>query len=318
MMGCLNQQSEVNTRFSEPKDCTLKPFKGDLACMVNSEIGAVLAVMRRNVRWGFRYAADDDHLEHPLIHSFKELRKSIFSWQHHWNKVDPLLYLRPFLDVIQSDETGAPITGVALSSVYKFLTLEIIDSAIMNVEKSLHQIVETVTSCRFEVTDPASEEVVLMKILQVLLACMKSKASANLSNHHVCNIVNTCFRLVHQASAKSELLQRIARHTMHELVRHIFSHLPNIDSKAHEFDQQSRLCVDPEMQDQLQKLMEGMISIKELGELRESLTKLGDVNRDKEGGRAESSTAQACSMDLPNDLRPKENMNHGTFFTQFL
>ncbi|PHU25414.1 hypothetical protein BC332_03746 [Capsicum chinense] len=246
MMGCLNQPSEVNTRFSEPKDCTLKPFKGDLACMVNSEIGAVLAVMRRNVRWGFRYAADDDHLEHPLIHSFKELRKSIFSWQHHWNKVDPLLYLRPFLDVIQSDETGAPITGVALSSVYKFLTLEIIDSAIMNVEKSLHQIVETVTSCRFEVTDPASEEVVLMKILQVLLACMKSKASANLSNHHVCNIVNTCFRLVHQASAKSELLQRIARHTMHELVRHIFSHLPNIDSKAHEFDQQSRLCADPE------------------------------------------------------------------------
>ncbi|XP_055805575.1 ARF guanine-nucleotide exchange factor GNOM-like [Solanum dulcamara] len=246
MMGCLNQQSEVNSSFSEPKDCTLKPSKGALACIINSEIGAVLAVMRRNVRWGFRYAAADDNLEHPLIHSFKELRRSIFSWQHHWNRVDPLLYLQPFLDVIQSDETGAPITGVALSSVYKFLTLEIIDSSIMNVEKALHQIVETVTSCRFEVTDPASEEVVLMKIFQVLLACMKSKASANLSNHHVCNIVNTSFRLVHQASAKSELLQRIARHTMHELVRHIFSHLPNIVSKAHEFDQQSRLCADPE------------------------------------------------------------------------
>ncbi|XP_009789338.1 ARF guanine-nucleotide exchange factor GNOM-like [Nicotiana sylvestris] len=247
MMGCLNQQNEVHSPFSEPKDCTkLVPLKGALACMVNSEIGAVLAVMRRNVRWGFRYADDDDQLEHPLIHSFKELRKHIFSWIHHWNSVDPLIYLQPFLDVIQSDETGAPITGVALSSVYKFLTLEIIDSAILNVDKALHQIVDTVTSCRFEVTDPASEEVVLMKILQVLLACMKSKASANLSNHHVCNIVNTCFRLVHQATAKSELLQRIARHTMHELVRHIFSHLPNIDSRGHEFDQQSRLCADTE------------------------------------------------------------------------
>ncbi|OIT26917.1 PREDICTED: ARF guanine-nucleotide exchange factor GNOM-like [Nicotiana attenuata] len=232
MMGCLNQQSEVNTPMSEPKGYTLKPSRGALECMVNSEIGAVLAVMRRNVRWGFRYAAEDDQLEYSLIQSFTELRKKIFSWRHEWNSVDPLLYLQPFLDVIQSDETGAPITGVALSSVYKFLTLGIIESANMNVDKALHQIVDAVTSCRFEVTDPASEEVVLMKILQVLLACMKSKASANLTNHHVCNIVNTCFRLVHQASAKSELLQRIARHTMHELVRCIFFHLPDIESRV--------------------------------------------------------------------------------------
>lgn len=238
MMGCLNRQSEVNTPISEPKGYTLKPSRGALECMVNSEIGAVLAVMRRNVRWGFRYAAEDDQLEYSLIQSFTELRKKIFLWRHEWNSVDPLLYLQPFLDVIQSDETGAPITGVALSSVYKFLTLGIIESANMNVDKALHQIVDAVTSCRFEVTDPASEEVVLMKILQVLLACMKSKASANLTNHHVCNIVNTCFRLVHQASAKSELLQRIARHTMHELVRCIFFHLPDIESKV---------CAGPEV-----------------------------------------------------------------------
>ncbi|KAJ8546039.1 hypothetical protein K7X08_018622 [Anisodus acutangulus] len=231
-MGCLNQQSEVNTPISGPKVYPIKPSRGALECMVNSEIGAVLAVMRRNVRWGFRYAAEDDQLEYSLIQSFKELRKTMFSWRHEWNSVDPLLYLQPFLDVIQSDETGAPITGVALSSVYKFLTLGIIESADMNVDKALHQIVDAVTSCRFEVTDPASEEVVLMKILQILLACMKSKASKHLTNHHVCNIVNTCFRLVHQASAKSELLQRIARHTMHELVRCIFFHLPDIESSV--------------------------------------------------------------------------------------
>ncbi|XP_057965367.1 ARF guanine-nucleotide exchange factor GNOM-like [Malania oleifera] len=232
-MGCMNLLSGVNAFDGGSKEHTGSPSSGAIACMINSEIGAVLAVMRRNVRWGIHYMADDGQLEHSLIQSFKDLRKQIFLLQHQWHTINPTLYLQPFLDVIQSDETGAPITGVALSSVYKILTLDILDLHTVNVEDAMHLIVDAVTSCRFEVTDPASEEVVLMKILQVLLACMKSKASVKLSDQLVCNIVNTCFRIVHQASSKGELLQRIARHTMNELVRCIFSHLPDIDSTEH-------------------------------------------------------------------------------------
>lgn len=246
-MGNLNPQFGPNSFNGERKESPARPSGGALACMVNSEIGAVLAVMRRNVRWGVRYVEDDDKLEHSLIHSLKELRKQIFSWQHQWNNIDPAVYLQPFLDVIQSDETGAPITGVALSSVYKILSLDIVDLNTMNVGDAMHLIVDAVTSCRFEVTDPASEEVVLMKILQVLLACMKSTASVRLSNQHVCNIINTCFRVVHQASSKGELLQRIARQTMHELVRCIFSHLPDIDNAGHPLANGSRSQVHEEV-----------------------------------------------------------------------
>ncbi|PKA66077.1 ARF guanine-nucleotide exchange factor GNOM [Apostasia shenzhenica] len=201
-----------------------------LACMISSEVSAVLAVMRRNVRWGGRYgSAADDYLDHSLIQSLKSLRRQIFSWDpSRWRSIDPSLYLRPFLDVICSDETGAPITGVALSSVYKILILEVFDVKTNRVEDAMHAVVDAVTSCRFEVIDPASEEAVLMKILQVLLACMKSRASKVLSNQLVITIVNTCFRVVHQAGTKGELLQRISRHTMHELVRCIFAHLPEI------------------------------------------------------------------------------------------
>ncbi|PON45836.1 Guanine nucleotide exchange factor, N-terminal [Parasponia andersonii] len=227
-MGRLKLQTGIKAIEEEPEDCDGCSNKATLACMINSEIGAVLAVMRRNVRWGGRYMSGDDQLEHSLIQSLKALRKQIFTWQHQWHTINPAVYLQPFLDVIRSDETGAPITGVALSSVYKILTLDVIDQNTVNVEDAMHLLVDAVTSCRFEVTDPASEEVVLMKILQVLLACMKSKASVMLSNQHVCTIVNTCFRIVHQAGTKGELLQRIARHTMHELVRCIFSHLPDV------------------------------------------------------------------------------------------
>nr|XP_043634837.1 ARF guanine-nucleotide exchange factor GNOM-like [Erigeron canadensis] len=227
-MGCPSQQSETVSLAQGAKDASCRPLRTSPAFMVNSEIGAVLSVMRRNVRWGGRYLEDEDQLDHSLIQSFKDIRREVFSWQKQWHTINPIVYLQPFLDVIQSDETGAPITGVALSSVYKFVTLEVLELDTVNVADALHLIVDAVTSCRFEVTDPASEEVVLVKILQVLLACMKNKASVKLSNQHVCDMVNTCFQIVHQASSKSELLQRIARQTMHELVRCIFSHLHNV------------------------------------------------------------------------------------------
>lgn len=233
-MGRLKLQTGINSIEEEPEDCDVNySNKATLACTINSEVGAVLAVMRRNVRWGGRYMSGDDQLENSLIQSLKALRKQIFSWQHPWHAINPALYLQPFLDVIQSEETGAPITGVALSSVHKILSLDVIDQNTVNVDDAMHLVVDAVTSCRFEVTDPASEEVVLMKILQVLLACMKIKASVMLSNQHVCTIVNTCYRIVHQAGSKGELLQRIARHTMHELLRCIFSRLPDVENTEH-------------------------------------------------------------------------------------
>ncbi|CAN8273142.1 unnamed protein product [Cochlearia groenlandica] len=239
-MGYRNHASGSNSLHGDSRNFHSKPLKGAVASMINSEIGAVLAVMRRNVRWGVRYIGDDDQLEHSLIHSLKELRKQIFSWQCDWQNVDPRLYIQPFLDVILSDETGAPITGVALSSVYKILTLDVFTLDTVNVGEAMHIIVDAVKSCRFEVTDPASEEVVLMKILQVLLACIKCKASSGLSNQDICTIVTTCLHVVNQSRSKSELLQRIARHTMHELVRCIFSQLPFINPLANE----SELHVD--------------------------------------------------------------------------
>lgn len=232
------QNSGINPIEEESPDspdasASSGPSRASLACVINAEVAAVLAVMRRNVRWGgagsgaARYlpSAADDHLDHPLVQSLKSLRGQLFS-RDPAHFLDPAAYLRPFLDVVRSDETGAPITGVALSAVYKILTL---DGALRPGDgDAIRGVVDAVTSCRFEVTDPASEEAVLMKILQVLLAAMRSPVAISLSNQHVCTVVNTCFRVVHQAGTKGELLQRVSRHTMHELVRCIFSLLPYV------------------------------------------------------------------------------------------
>lgn len=59
------------------------------------------------------------HPESPLLRGFKNLYMTLGNIQT--TTVDPLTYVEPFLDVIRSDETSGPITGVALSSVHKFL-----------------------------------------------------------------------------------------------------------------------------------------------------------------------------------------------------
>jgi brefeldin A-resistance guanine nucleotide exchange factor 1 len=69
-----------------------------------------------------------------------------------------------------------------------------------------------------------------MRMLQALLACLRAPAAPALGDQHVCTAVNTCFRVVHQAAAKSELLQRFSRHAMHELIRCVFARLPQIGS----------------------------------------------------------------------------------------
>uniref|UniRef100_A0A0D9VFE3 SEC7 domain-containing protein n=1 Tax=Leersia perrieri TaxID=77586 RepID=A0A0D9VFE3_9ORYZ len=213
-----------------------------MACVLSLEVATVLAIMRRNVRWaGVRYGGgdgggggDDEHLDHPLIAGLKSLRRRAASWDgdapRRWRDVEPLLYLRPFLDVVRSDETGAPITGAALSSLHKILTLDLVGPDTPGVAEAMGAVVEAVTGCRFEVTDPASEETVLARVLQVLLACVRGRAAPALANRHVCNIVSTCFRVVQQAGTKGELLQRVSRQTMQEVVRCVFARLPDVDA----------------------------------------------------------------------------------------
>jgi golgi-specific brefeldin A-resistance guanine nucleotide exchange factor 1 len=221
-----------------------------MACVLASEVATVLAVMRRNVRWaGVRYGADDgaddEHLDHPLIAGLKSLRRRAAAWGPCWrDDVEPLLYLRPFLDVVRSDETGAPITGAALSSLHKILTLDLVAPCAPGAAEAMGAVVDAVTGCRFEVTDPASEEAVLARVLQVLLACVRGRAAPALANRHVCAIVSTCFRVVQQAGTKGELLQRVSRQTMQEVIRCVFVRLPDLDADVFA-DQQVRLITQP-------------------------------------------------------------------------
>jgi brefeldin A-resistance guanine nucleotide exchange factor 1 len=83
------------------------------------------------------------------------------------NEIDPSTYLAPFLEVIKSEETSGPVTGMALTSVNKFISYGLIGINNETTANCVQQIADSITHARFVGTDSANDEVVLMKILHV-------------------------------------------------------------------------------------------------------------------------------------------------------
>ncbi|KAM9133463.1 Golgi-specific brefeldin A-resistance guanine nucleotide exchange factor 1 isoform 6-T6 [Pangshura tecta] len=148
-------------------------------------------------------------------YSFKEL-----------SEIEPNVFLRPFLEVIRSEDTTGPITGLALTSVNKFLSYALIDPSHEGTAEGMENMADAVTHARFVGTDPASDEVVLMKILQVLRTLLLTPVGAHLTNESVCEIMQSCFRICFEMRL-SELLRKSAEHTLVDMVQLLFTRLPH-------------------------------------------------------------------------------------------
>ncbi|KAI4965898.1 hypothetical protein ZWY2020_047889 [Hordeum vulgare] len=173
-----------------------------ISCMLNTEVAALLAVIRRRPD-PYSYlppavAAAEEAVFAGLIQSLKSLRALLFQPRHGaWRCSDPSMYLSPFLDVVLSVLGPRGATGVALSSVLKILGIEVFDECSPGARDAIQAILTAVTNCRIErIADSGAEEAVLLRVLQVLAALLRARAAPLLSDSAVCTVVNTCFQAV--------------------------------------------------------------------------------------------------------------------------
>ncbi|KAL8556513.1 hypothetical protein ACS0TY_004093 [Phlomoides rotata] len=106
---------------------------------------------------------------------------------------DPSIYVSPFLDVIQSDDIPATATTVALQSVLKILCLGMFDKKTPGARDVINSAITAITGYRLEKTNPVAEDAVMMRILHILTAIMRHRASILLTDQSICIVVNTCF-----------------------------------------------------------------------------------------------------------------------------
>ncbi|KAE8591129.1 hypothetical protein XENTR_v10018315 [Xenopus tropicalis] len=196
--------------------------------IVQGEISIVVGAIKRNARWSMHTPVDEE--QDPLLHSFSVL-KEVLNNIKELSEIEPNVFLRPFLEVIRSEDTTGPITGLALTSVNKFLSYALIDPSHEGTAEGIENMADAVTHARFVGTDPASDEVVLMKILQVLRTLLLTPVGAHLTNESVCEIMQSCFRICFEMRL-SELLRKSAEHTLVDMVQLLFSRLPQFKEEA--------------------------------------------------------------------------------------
>ncbi|CAH2321847.1 Golgi-specific brefeldin A-resistance guanine nucleotide exchange factor 1 isoform X1 [Pelobates cultripes] len=196
--------------------------------IVQGEISTVVGAIKRNARWSMHTPLDEE--QDPLLHNFSVL-KEVLNNIKELSEIEPNTFLRPFLEVIRSEDTTGPITGLALTSVNKFLSYALIDPGHEGTAEGIENMADAVTHARFVGTDPASDEVVLMKILQVLRTLLLTPVGAHLTNESVCEIMQSCFRICFEMRL-SELLRKSAEHTLVDMVQLLFSRLPQFKEEA--------------------------------------------------------------------------------------
>ncbi|CAM9476739.1 unnamed protein product, partial [Sphacelaria rigidula] len=134
-------------------------------------------------------------------------------------------YLLPFLAVVESPATTGPMTGVALSSLHKFLLYGFIRKDCPRVKEAITLVAQAISRCHFEETDPDSDEVVLMKLLELSALCLRCEVGDLLNDESCWNVFLACYNLYHVTTdaRSSGLLRDTAGNTLAHVVLMLFS-----------------------------------------------------------------------------------------------
>ncbi|CAF1390661.1 unnamed protein product [Adineta ricciae] len=188
--------------------------------IILGEIQAITSSKKNNARWSNTHSYE----ETPEMNSFQKL-KTILNFASDLQDIDSNTFLTPFLDIIRSDETSGPITCLALNAVNKFLSYGLIDTQGESAASAIDKVASAVTHTRFVGTNPNDDEVVLMRILQVLRSLLLSPVGSKMTNDSVCEILQSCFRICFETRL-SELLRKTSEHVLIDMVQLLFARLP--------------------------------------------------------------------------------------------
>ncbi|KAI8979713.1 hypothetical protein BDF20DRAFT_1000955 [Mycotypha africana] len=239
--------------------------------VVNAEITAVTSAMRKNARWsgmgvsglrmgrlgnsmGLRSAQShmkdsNTKKENPLMQGFMTLR-AYMDTVTDIQDLDAVNLVQPFLEVIRSGSTTGPIAGTALGSLEKFINYGIIGVQNPRVSSAMNALSSAATHCKFEASDIASDELVLLRMLQVLEVAITSEAGQVLSDEAVCEMMETGLSMCCQMRL-SEMLRRSAEHVMVNMVIAIFERLKSLEVDDWQFidtpEEGENATVDPHM-----------------------------------------------------------------------
>ena len=99
--------------------------------------------------------------------------------------------LAPFLALIRSPLATGPITSTALASLLNFFASGLISPNCAETSKALVELSNALAHCKFEASDSAGDEVVLLRIVNVIDICQSSAVGHLLGDVELCEMLET-------------------------------------------------------------------------------------------------------------------------------
>jgi brefeldin A-resistance guanine nucleotide exchange factor 1 len=163
----------------------------------------------------------------PLIEAFARLRVAVAqldSLEH----FDMYQLFLPFIEVIRSPSTTGPITAMAITAVNKFFDYNIVSTRSVNLQHAVCQLSIAITHCRFDATDQADDDAVLLKILKLMDTLVGGASGDLLNDESMCEIFETCLSMACQLR-RSNVLRRSAENTILDITQKAFSKLRRLE-----------------------------------------------------------------------------------------
>lgn len=137
----------------------------------------------------------------------------------------------PFLQVIRSSSTSGPITSLALIAITKFFSYNLIIRQSPRLPLAMQLLSSAITHCRFEASDSAKDEVVLLRILKLMEMMISGPGGELLGDESVCEMMETGLSMCCQMRL-SEMLRRSAEMGMVSMCQVIFERLKHLETEA--------------------------------------------------------------------------------------
>jgi brefeldin A-resistance guanine nucleotide exchange factor 1 len=198
-------------------------------------------------RWGLRGKKGKSMQDNPLMAGFGRLRRELTGCKGMGttgfplgetvlipvdiHKFDTPSLLHPFLQVIQASATSAPITSLALVAITKFFSYKLISPDSPRLPLAMQSLSAAITHCRFEASDSAADEIVLLRILKLMEGMLSGPGGDLLSDESVCEMMETGLSMCCQ-SRLSEILRRSAEMSMVKMCQVIFERLKHLEIEA--------------------------------------------------------------------------------------
>ncbi|WYZ46460.1 hypothetical protein EsH8_IX_000685 [Colletotrichum jinshuiense] len=181
-------------------------------------------------RWGLRGKKGRSIQDNPLMAGFGKLRHELASVRD-IHSIDALSLLNPFLQIIQTKGTAAPITILTLGALRKFLAYGFISPASPRFALAMQSLSAAVTRCQFDGSDSGQVEVVLLMILHLMEDMMSGPGGDILSDESVCDMMGRGLAICSQPRF-SPVLRRTAEASMVRMCQIIFEDVKHLEVEA--------------------------------------------------------------------------------------